>query len=169
MKRSTISTCILGSAWLAAAGPGGSFAGTCPPLRDGAGRVLELICYNTHNQPITLTYVDTLGRRTALPPRPSQPARFGQGPQALTAYLRAPVPWPGNLDAAGFVTFTLLIGADGRVKDARFMASRGLGFWPACTPLARQRVLAMPRWQPALLHGKPIPSVTSVAVRFSTL
>lgn len=132
---------------------------------DHQGRPLEIRCYNEKKQLISRVYVDTANQQIPLPLRTSQPARFGNSPGALANYLRVAGPWPGNIDGFGTVIFTVLIGADGQIKDARLRKSLDQ-MWPGCTPLARQRVLTMPRWQPAQAQGKAVMSLMTVSVRF---
>lgn len=137
----------------------------CFNTSDGAGRPMEEFCSDEKNRFISHAYVDTTGHRTALPLQVSRLPRFNQGPEALKKYLQMGDPWTDNIDRMGSVIFIVLIGADGRVKDARLLKSMD-HLWPGLTPVARHRVLAMPRWQPALLNDKPVPYLQSVSVRF---
>lgn len=137
----------------------------CSETHDSAGRTVGLFCYNVRGQLTSQTYVDTVGRRTTLPTPLSRLAIFGQRPEALANYLRVGGPWPGNMDISGRVIFYVLIGADGWVKDIRLVKDMN-AIWPNCTPVARHRVQTMPRWQPALAAGKPVPSLVSLSVRF---
>ncbi len=139
----------------------------CFTTPDGLGRPMEEFCADAKKRFISRAYVDTAGRRTALPLEVSRPPRFSQGPEALKKYLQMGDPWSDNIDRMGSVLFIVLIGADGRVKDARLIKSMD-HLWPGLTPAARHRVLAMPRWQPALLNSKPVPCLQSVSVRFGS-
>ena len=126
---------------------------------------MEEFCADAKKRLISRAYVDTAGQHFALPLHVSRPARFRQGPEALKKYLQMGDPWTDNIDRMGSVLFIVLIGTDGSVKDARLMKSMD-HLWPGLTPVARQRVLTMPRWQPALLDDKPVPCLQLVSVRF---
>lgn len=140
----------------------------CATVRDSAGRPLEVLCFDAQRRLVSHTYVDTAGLRVALPVRVDRPPHFGQRPGALQEYLRMRSPWPGNVDIVGHVLLTVLIGADGRVQDVRLIKGMD-GVWPGCNALARRRVLAMPRWQPAVANGKPVPSTADLSARFGAL
>ncbi|WP_156175976.1 energy transducer TonB [Hymenobacter terrenus] len=94
-----------------------------------------------------------------------QLARFGHRKGELQEYMRMRSPWPGNYDITGFALVDALIGADGRVKDVRILKGMD-NAWPGCDALVKRKVLAMPRWQPAQVKGKTVPSVVGLSARF---
>lgn len=151
---------LAGNLWPARGGP----PAPCITSNDSAGRPLEVLCFDAHERLVSRTYVDTAGRRTPLPVRFSQSARFGARSEALKEYLRLPGCWPSSVTATWRVTYSVLIGADGRVQDVRLR--KGLPQWPTCAPIARRRLQTMPRWHPATAKGKPVPSLVLCSVQF---
>ena len=98
------------------------------------------------------------------PPPPAQPVRVGGNIKAPNKVKHVPPVYPPiaqSARVAGMVIIEAVIGADGRVKDAKVLRS---------VPLLDQAALdAVKQWvfTPTLLNGVPVPVIMTVTVNFT--
>ncbi|HMC98367.1 MAG TPA: energy transducer TonB, partial [Flavobacteriales bacterium] len=114
------------------------------------------------------TDIQTLPGNDGTLTRVERQPQFPGGDQALVAYMNANLHYPDGMRQArkeGVVHVAFTISAEGDVQNVH--VQRGIAGGEALNEEAVRVVSAMPRWQPALVNGVPVPMAYVLPVTFA--
>lgn len=112
--------------------------------------------------------IETLPSNDGSLTRVEKQPQFPGGEQALVDYMKENLRYTENMrkaQMAGTVQVAFTITAKGELENVRVL--RGITNGEALSEEALRVVNAMPRWEPALVKGVPVPMDHVLPVRFS--